>query len=63
MKSRCLQYLPCENHDLEGPNVENSSQKAIKNELEISLKMKRSFMHFEPQKLIETGPEITPKST
>ena len=30
MKSRCLQYFRCENHDLEVPNVENSSQKSLK---------------------------------
>ena len=58
-----LQYIPCENDDFEVPHVGNASQKAIKNDLEINLKMKKTYMHFEPQKLIENGPEITPKST
>ena len=58
MKSRFLQYLPCENNDSEVACVGNS-----KNDLEINLKIKKNFMHSEPQKLIETGPEITPKST
>ena len=63
MSNRFVQYLPCENNDFEVPHVGDSSQKAIKNDLEINLKMKRNFMHFEPHTLTETGPEITPKST
>ena len=51
MKSRFVQYLPCENYDFEVANVEHSNQKAIKNDLEIRLNIKRNFMHFEPQKL------------
>ena len=36
METRFLQYLPCENHDSEVPNVEISIQKPIKSDLETS---------------------------
>ena len=49
MKSRFLQYLQCENDDSEVPHVGNSNQIAIKNDLEINLKMTRAFMYFELQ--------------
>ena len=58
-----MQYLPCANDDLEIPNVENSSQKPIKNNIEINLKMKRFFKHLGPEKPTGTSPEIIPKST
>ena len=52
MKSRFLQYLPCDNNDFEVPNVENSNQKAINNDLERSLKIKRFATLFEPDKQV-----------
>ena len=30
MKNRFLQYIPCEKHDFEVPDVENSNQKSMK---------------------------------
>ena len=37
MKSDFLQYLPCEAHDLEGPNVEIPIQKSRRDDLETNL--------------------------
>ena len=62
MKHRFLQYLPCENLDLEVPSVEISNQTSINDDLETSpKKKKRTFKVFELNKLIYKGPKITPQ--
>ena len=63
MKNRFLQYIPCENNDLEVPNIENSNQKSMKKLPGNKPNNKQFLKHFETQKLAETSPEITPKST
>ena len=62
MKRRFLQYLQCEKHDLDVPSVDISIQKSINYDLETSPNKKRNLQVLELQKLIYTGPKITPKS-
>ena len=52
--------LPCENDDFEVAHVENSSQKAIKNDLKIRPKIKRHFMHFEFKNWYKQVPKSFP---
>ena len=69
MKSRFLQYLPCEHNDLKVPNVEQTSQKSI-NDLETKLTFffyefwmlffPYSFLRFYLQKTCQNTPNISP---